>query len=42
MMAALGKPLKALRRVAMGPLTLDGALRPGQWRFLTEEEKAAL
>ncbi len=42
MMAAVGKPLRSLRRISMGPLTLDDALLPGQWRFLTEEERAAL
>ncbi len=42
MMAALGKPVQALRRLSMGPLVLDAALCPGQWRLLTEEERAAL
>lgn len=42
MMAALGKPVRTLRRLSMGPLALDAALEPGQWRFLTEDERAAL
>lgn len=42
MMAALGKPVRALRRLSIGPLTLDPALKPGQWRFLTEEERGKL
>jgi 23S rRNA pseudouridine2605 synthase len=41
MFAALGYKVKALRRVAVGPVTLGG-LRPGEWRDLTEEEVAAL
>lgn len=42
MMAALGKPVTALLRLSMGPLELDGALRPGQWRELTQEERESL
>ena len=42
MLAARGKPVLSLKRLSMGPLTLDGALRPGEWRFLTEQETAAL
>lgn len=38
MMAALGKPVTALKRLTMGPLTLDPGLAPGDWRALTEEE----
>jgi 23S rRNA pseudouridine2605 synthase len=34
---ALGHPIRALRRVAFGPITLDG-LRPGQARPLTDRE----
>jgi 23S rRNA pseudouridine2605 synthase len=33
----VGHPVKRLKRVRFGPLVLDG-LRPGQWRWLTEEE----
>jgi len=42
MLAACGKPVTALKRLSMGPLSLDEALLPGQWRFLTAEELAAL
>lgn len=38
MLAARGKPVLYLKRLAMGALTLDGALLPGEWRELTEEE----
>ncbi|NIT36379.1 MAG: pseudouridine synthase [candidate division Zixibacteria bacterium] len=41
MFAALGKEIVALRRVAVGPVTLGG-LRPGRWRDLTREEVTAL
>jgi 23S rRNA pseudouridine2605 synthase/16S rRNA pseudouridine516 synthase len=39
--AALGHPVRALRRVAFGPLTL-GDLRPGQARPLTDREVGQL
>jgi 16S rRNA pseudouridine516 synthase len=42
MLAARGKPVRALHRLRMGPLTLDGGLKPGQWRFLTPRERAEL
>lgn len=42
MMACLGKPVTALKRLAMGPLTLDDTLAAGEWRFLTEEEEKTL
>lgn len=42
MMACLGKPVTALRRLSMGSLVLDGTLAPGEWRFLTREETAEL
>lgn len=42
MMACLGKPVIALKRLAMGPLTLDERLKPGEWRLLTKEEVAKL
>ncbi len=42
MCAARGKPVRALKRVTFGPLKLDGALAPGEWRFLTGEELSAL
>ena len=41
MFAVLGHKVKALRRVAVGPVKLS-RLRPGEWRELTEEEVAAL
>lgn len=42
MMACLGKPVVALKRVAMGGVALDPALAPGQWRALTGEELETL
>ena len=38
MCAARGKPVTFLKRLTFGPLALDEALLPGQWRPLTEEE----
>ena len=37
MMAKLGHPVKKLRRIKIGPLTLKG-MQPGQWRDLTQGE----
>lgn len=42
MLAARGKPVVSLRRISMGPLTLDEALKPGGWRFLSHQERAEL
>lgn len=42
MLAARGKPVLELRRLSMGPLSLDEALGPGGWRMLTPEEAASL
>lgn len=42
MLAARGKPVLTLRRLSMGPLTLDEGLGAGEWRMLTPEETAAL
>lgn len=42
MMAALGKPVTALKRISMGGVALDAALAPGEWRELTQEERAQL
>ncbi len=42
MLAARGKPVLYLKRLAMGPLQLDETLAPGEYRSLTEEEIAAL
>ena len=38
MLSARGKPVTYLRRVRMGNLPLDPALRPGEYRFLTANE----
>ena len=42
MLAARGKPVCYLKRLSMGPLCLDEALGPGQWRELTAQERRAL
>lgn len=42
MLAARGKPVRVLHRLRMGPLALDEGLKPGQWRFLTPQERAEL
>lgn len=42
MLAARGRPVTALHRLSMGPLTLDEGLKPGKWRFLTPQEEAQL
>ena len=42
MLAARGKPVTALKRLSMGPLTLDRNLNPGNWRPLTPQELGAL
>lgn len=42
MLAARGKPVTALHRQKMGPLTLDTDLEAGKWRFLSAAEEAAL
>lgn len=42
MLAARGTPVLYLERVQMGTLSLDRALSRGTFRFLTEEEIAAL
>ena len=42
MLAARGKPVLALHRLSMGSLTLDEGLKPGQWRFLSKDERAKL
>ncbi len=38
MFAAVGKKVVYLKRISMGPLTLDENLKPGEYRELTEEE----
>ncbi len=42
MFGAVGKPVLTLRRLSFGPLPLDEALAPGEYRELTETEIAAL
>lgn len=38
MFEAVGKPVLELKRLAMGALTLDETLQPGEYRPLTEDE----
>ncbi|KIL36958.1 RNA pseudouridine synthase [Cohnella kolymensis] len=42
MFEAVGKKVLYLRRISMGPLVLDPALEPGQWRELTSGELESL
>lgn len=42
MFDAVGKPVVYLKRIAMGSLTLDPSLMPGEYRALTVQEEAAL
>ena len=42
MLAARGAPVVYLKRLSMGPLTLERTLAPGAHRLLTAEEVAAL
>lgn len=42
MLAAVGNHVQALHRLQIGPLRLDPALKPGDYRPLTDEEKASL
>ena len=42
MLAARGKPVRYLKRISFGPLTLDGALKKGEWRPLSMEERSHL
>jgi 23S rRNA pseudouridine2605 synthase len=41
MFAAIGHPVHKLKRIQFGPLS-DPSLKPGEWRFLTPAEMAAL
>ena len=41
MLAARGKPVTYLKRLSMGPLTLDPRLPAGAWRLLEDDEIAA-
>lgn len=42
MFHAVGREVLALKRTAIGDVTLDAALSPGEFRELTKEEEAAL
>ncbi len=42
MCQAMGAPVRSLKRLSMGGLRLDESLAPGEYRRLTEEEKAQL
>lgn len=42
MFQAVGKPVVQLHRLSFGPLALDEALKPGEYRELRKEEIAAL
>jgi 16S rRNA pseudouridine516 synthase len=42
MVAAVGNRVEALHRLQMGTLELEPSLEPGQWRWLTPQEEAAL
>ncbi len=42
MFGAVGNEITALERLSFGPLELDGKLARGEWRYLTDEEVAAL
>jgi 16S rRNA pseudouridine516 synthase len=39
MMASRGRTVLSLKRISIGRLALDESLAPGEWRFLSEEEK---
>ncbi len=41
MCAAVGHPVRDLRRLAMGSIRADGLI-PGEWRYLSDEEIATL
>jgi 16S rRNA pseudouridine516 synthase len=42
MFAAVGNHVETLERISIGPVVLDRSLGEGGWRFLTDEEVAAL
>ncbi|MCQ2354148.1 MAG: rRNA pseudouridine synthase [Clostridia bacterium] len=42
MFGAVGNEITALERLTFGPLTLDGKLERGEWRYLSDEEINAL
>ncbi len=42
MLGALDNKIIYLERLTFGPLTLDGALARGEWRYLTEDEISSI
>lgn len=42
MFTAVGSEITFLERVTFGPLTLDEGLNRGEWRYLTDDETAAI
>ena len=38
MLDAVGNKVRELERITFGPLTLDGSLSRGEWRYLNENE----
>jgi 16S rRNA pseudouridine516 synthase len=42
MLAAVGNRCEALHRSAIGTLTLTAELQPGQWRWVSDDERSAL
>lgn len=42
MLEALNNKITYLERISFGPLTLDSSLERGEWRYLSDEEIAAL
>ena len=42
MLASRGKSVVYLKRLSMGPLTLDEGLKAGEYRLLTAQETARL
>ena len=42
MFHGVGSEITSLERITFGPLVLDSALERGEWRYLTDEEIAAL
>ena len=42
MFHAVGKEVAYLKRISMGPITLDPSLAPGEYRYLTDAERELL
>ena len=42
MMASLGKPVLYLKRCSIGALSLDGSLKPGEYREMSESERTSV